>query len=76
MEQVHSDPQAQDGEQGVHGVIPSPLFVAEALDRVQTGGPEGRVEAVAEPKRDRTLVVHVAAPKSLAGEIRAIRVVN
>lgn len=37
---------------------------------------KGTVEAVTEPMKDRTLVVHVSAPKSLAGKIRAIRVVS
>ena len=51
-------------------------------DEVQCLGREGevlakgRVEAVTEPKRDRTLVVHVSAPKELANDIRAVRVVK
>ena len=56
--------------------VPQKGQSVQCLDRTGNVVSEGRVEAVAEPKRDRTLVVHVAAPKSLAGEIRAIRVVN
>lgn len=37
---------------------------------------KGRVEAVTEPKGDKTRVVHVSAPKELANDIRAIRVVK
>lgn len=48
----------------------------ECLNRTGQVVAIGRVEAVTEPKKDRTLVVHVVAPKSLADEIRAIRVVN
>lgn len=36
----------------------------------------GTVEAVAEPTKDRTLVLHVSAPKELAGELRAVRAVK
>ena len=36
----------------------------------------GKVETVTEPGRDRTHVVHVSAPKELANDIRAIRVVK
>jgi Fe-S-cluster-containing hydrogenase component 2 len=37
---------------------------------------KGTVEAVTEPKRDRTRVIHVSAPKVLVNDIRAIRVVK
>ena len=37
---------------------------------------KGTVVAVTEPKKDRTLVVHVAAPKELFRDIRAIKVVK
>ncbi|MDR0616119.1 MAG: 4Fe-4S dicluster domain-containing protein [Synergistaceae bacterium] len=33
----------------------------------------GTVEAVTQPKRDKTYVVHVSAPKEFANDIRAIR---
>jgi hypothetical protein len=33
----------------------------------------GTVEAVIEPKRDKTYVLHVSAPKEFKNEIRAIR---
>ena len=33
----------------------------------------GTVEAIIEPKRDRTYVIHVSAPKEFANDIRAIR---
>ncbi|MCL2684545.1 MAG: 4Fe-4S dicluster domain-containing protein [Synergistaceae bacterium] len=36
----------------------------------------GKVEAVTEPMRDRTRVIHVSAPVELANDIRAIRVVK
>jgi Fe-S-cluster-containing hydrogenase component 2 len=51
----------------------------EAVDCLGRAGEvlaKGTVEAVTEPKRDRTYVVHVSAPKNLADSIRAVRVVK
>ena len=36
----------------------------------------GKIEGVTEPRRDRTYVVHVSAPKEFANDIRAVRVVK
>ena len=48
----------------------------KCLDR--TGGEiaEGTVRNITEPRKDRTYVVHVSAPKKLFNEIRAVRVVK
>ena len=37
---------------------------------------EGTVENVTQPRKDRTYVIHVSAPKNLVREFRAIRVVK
>ena len=37
---------------------------------------ESTLEAVAEPWKDRTLVVHVGVPKDQIGQVRAVRVVK
>ena len=56
--------------------IPQKGQRVECLNRTGEVVAMGCVEAVTEPKKDKTLVVHVVAPKTLANEIRAIRVVN
>lgn len=48
----------------------------ECLGRAGEILARGTVEAVTEPKKDRTMVIHVSAPKDLVGKIRAIRMVN
>lgn len=59
-------------------MLPAPKKGEEVdcLNRAGEVVAKGTVEAVTEPMKDRTLVVHISAPKKLAGEIRAIRVVN
>lgn len=56
--------------------VPNKGDVVECLGRAGEVIAKGTVEAVTEPKKDRTLVIHVSAPKDLVGKIRAIRVVN
>lgn len=56
--------------------VPAKGEAVDCLNRVGEVVAKGTVEAVAEPKRDRTHVIHVSAPKELANEIRAIRVVR
>lgn len=56
--------------------VPGKGDTVECLGRSGDVLAKGTVEAVTEPKKDRTLVVHVSAPKDLACQIRAIRVVN
>jgi Fe-S-cluster-containing hydrogenase component 2 len=56
--------------------VPAKGDVVDCLGRTGEVLAKGHVEAVTEPKRDRTHVVHVSAPKSLSGDIRAIRVVK
>ena len=56
--------------------VPAKGDTVDCLNRVGEVVAKGTVEAVVEPKKDRTHVVHVSAPKELAGEIRAIRVVR
>lgn len=46
----------------------------ECLNRVGEPAATGMIIKVQEPQRDKTLVVHVAVPKSLVLDIRAIRV--
>jgi len=59
-------------------MLPVPKKGDEVLCLGRTGKTlaRGRVEAVTEPKRDRTCVVQVSAPKGLANDIRAVRVVT
>jgi Fe-S-cluster-containing hydrogenase component 2 len=56
--------------------VPSKGDAVECLGRTGNVVAKGTVEAVTEPKRDRTHVVHVSAPKEFANDIRAIRVVK
>lgn len=56
--------------------LPAKGDTVDCLNRIGEAMAKGTVEAVTEPKKDRTIVVHVSAPKNLAGEIRAIRVVK
>jgi Fe-S-cluster-containing hydrogenase component 2 len=56
--------------------LPAKGDIVDCLGRSGEVLAKGTVEAVAEPKRDRTHVVHVSAPKELANVIRAIRVVK
>lgn len=56
--------------------LPSKGETVDCLNRLGEAVAKGTIEAVVEPKKDRTYVVHVSAPKELAGEIRAIRVVR
>jgi hypothetical protein len=48
----------------------------ECLDREGRAVARGNVVRVMEPWKDKTKVVHVAVPKTLVMEIRAIRVVR
>ena len=59
-------------------MLPVPTKGEEVLCLGRTGEvlARGKVEAVIEPRRDRTHVVHVSAPRELANDIRAIRVVR
>jgi Fe-S-cluster-containing hydrogenase component 2 len=53
--------------------LPEKGDTVDCLGRTGEVLAQGIVEAVTEPKKDRTKVVHVSAPKDLAGGIRAIR---
>ncbi|GAB1399268.1 4Fe-4S dicluster domain-containing protein [Aminivibrio sp.] len=46
------------------------------LDREGKCIAEGTVENITQPRKDRTYVIHVSAPKNLVREFRAIRVVK
>lgn len=48
----------------------------QCLDRQGKWIAEGTVENVTQPRKDRTYVIHVSAPKNLVREFRAIRVVK
>ncbi|GHV51543.1 hypothetical protein FACS1894216_05850 [Synergistales bacterium] len=54
--------------------VPEKGDSVECLDRTGEVVAKGAVEAVTEPKKDSTIVLHVSAPKSLVNDIRAIRV--
>jgi Fe-S-cluster-containing hydrogenase component 2 len=54
--------------------LPSKGDAVTCLGRAGEALARGTVEAVIEPKRDRTYVVHVSAPKEFANDIRAIKV--
>jgi Fe-S-cluster-containing hydrogenase component 2 len=56
--------------------VPSRGDAVDCLGRTGEVLASGRVEAVTEPKRDRTRVIHVSAPKDLADHIRAVRAVK
>lgn len=56
--------------------VPTKGDTVDCLGRKGEVLAQGTVEAVVEPKRDRTYVVHVSAPKEFANAIRAIRVVK
>ncbi|MDR0654591.1 MAG: 4Fe-4S dicluster domain-containing protein [Synergistaceae bacterium] len=56
--------------------VPAKGAAVDCLNRTGEVVARGTVEAVTEPKKDKTHVVHVSAPKELAGDIRAIRVVK
>jgi Fe-S-cluster-containing hydrogenase component 2 len=53
--------------------LPSKGDTVTCLGRQGEELARGTVEAVIEPKRDRTYVVHVSAPKKFANDIRAIK---
>ncbi|MDR1966297.1 MAG: 4Fe-4S dicluster domain-containing protein [Synergistaceae bacterium] len=55
--------------------LPERGGVVKCLGRTGEVVCDGEVKAVAEPHRDRTMVVHVAVPEDKVGDIRAIRVV-
>lgn len=56
--------------------MPSKGDTVDCLGREGEFLAKGTVEAVTEPKRDRTIVIHVSAPKDLAGSIRSIKAVK
>jgi hypothetical protein len=56
--------------------LPKKGDYVDCLGRTGSVLAKGMVEAVTEPKKDRTMVVHVSASKQFAGEIRAIRMVS
>jgi Fe-S-cluster-containing hydrogenase component 2 len=56
--------------------VPQKGDVVDCLGRFGEVVSKGTIEMVTEPRKDRTLVVHVSAPRKHAGEIRAIRAVN
>lgn len=56
--------------------VPAKGDAVDCLGRTGEVVAKGTVEAVVEPKKDRTNVVHVSAPKEFADKIRAIRVVK
>jgi Fe-S-cluster-containing hydrogenase component 2 len=53
--------------------LPSKGDTVACLGREGQELARGTVEAVVQPKRDKTYVVHVSAPKELANDIRAIK---
>ena len=55
--------------------IPAKGQVVDCLDREGKTVAQGTVENVTEPKKDKTRVLHISAPKNLADSIRAVRVV-
>lgn len=55
--------------------VPQKGDAVDCLGRTGEVLAKGTVEAVTEPKKDRTIVVHVSAPKSLVNDIRAVRAV-
>ena len=55
--------------------IPAKGQVVDCLDREGRTVAQGIVENVTEPKKDKTRVLHISAPKNLADSIRAVRVV-
>ncbi|MDR1471299.1 MAG: 4Fe-4S dicluster domain-containing protein [Synergistaceae bacterium] len=54
--------------------LPSKGDSVTCLGRSGEALAKGTVEAVIEPKRDKTYVIHVSAPKEFANDIRAIKV--
>lgn len=54
--------------------VPAKGDIVDCLGRTGEVLAKGTVEAVTEPKKDRTVVVHVSAPKELVNEIRGIKV--
>lgn len=56
--------------------LPQVGMTVECLNRVGDVVGNGRVEAMAEPLKDRTRVVSVSMARDLISEVRAIRVVN
>jgi Fe-S-cluster-containing hydrogenase component 2 len=54
--------------------LPAVGDTVDCLGRTGEVVATGTVEAVTEPKKDRTKVVHVSAPKGFTGDIRGIRV--
>lgn len=56
--------------------VPAKGDTVDCLDRTGEVVVKGTVEAVVEPKKDKTMVVHVSAPKEFTDKIRAIRVVK
>lgn len=59
-------------------MLPRPEVNQEVLclDREGNAIATGKVIRVQEPKKDRTLVVHVVVPRKLVNQIRAIRVIK
>lgn len=55
--------------------VPEKGQTVKCLNRVGEEVADGEIVAVAEPSKDRTLVVSVAIPKDMVGDIRAIKVV-
>jgi Fe-S-cluster-containing hydrogenase component 2 len=55
--------------------IPAKGDKVECLGRTGEAVCEGRVENIAEPRKDRTRVVHVSVPSDKVNDVRAIRVV-
>ncbi|GHV49615.1 4Fe-4S ferredoxin [Synergistales bacterium] len=55
--------------------LPEKGATVKCLDRTGKAVCDGKVENVAEPKKDKTKVVHVAVPIDKAHDVRAIRVV-
>ncbi len=56
--------------------VPEKGEEVDCLNRVGEVVAKGKVVAVTEPGKDKTKVVHVAIPKNLVMDIRAIRVVR
>ncbi|HCL79371.1 MAG TPA: 4Fe-4S ferredoxin [Synergistaceae bacterium] len=56
--------------------VPEKGETVQCLDREGNPIGEGTVENVTQPKKDRTYVVHVSAPKEMLRQFRSIKVVR
>lgn len=61
-----------------HELLPMPQKgeKVQCLNRIGEAVAEGVVEAVTEPWKDSTKVLHVSVPKEFVNDVRAVRVVK